>query len=227
MNKLQQAIAYLVSKIKQAYHAARFSLSIITSEFPNDRRRMDGRPRNEPSYLRNADSQSVATHTDRSGEGYSPSSTCGTARTCSDATSGSSDDSCCGVLGGLNRDLAHRFGYSHSEDTSRAEGAITKDLQNRKDFSRKDEIDRAWDLLEQCDRMSNILTVLWQEEQMSRDRLLLTTSMVMEMCDIADQYWDLTFADLMALNRQDKICIKPIYKDDSYRYFLGFFWGLK
>ena len=207
MNKLQQAIAYLVSKIKQAYHAARFSLSIITSEFPNDRRRMDGRPRNEPSYLRNADSQSVATHTDRSGEGYSPSSTCGTARTCSDATSGSSDDSCCGVLGGLNRDLAHRFGYSHSEDTSRAEGAITKDLQNRKDFSRKDEIDRAWDLLEQCDRQAIMLQAMWEKQWPSDAYELFTTNMVIELCDRKDMHWDIAFEDLIGLQKQGRLAI--------------------
>lgn len=226
MNKIKQAIAYLIHKIKTTYYAARFFLSILTLEFPNDQRRMDSRVRNEPLCLRVTGSQPATTSTDRPSEEHSSSGTCSTPREASHTADNTSGIPCCGMFSFFDGDPADRLGYSNSGDSTGVEGSTVGDIQNGEALLTQDGTDRTWDLLGSRDRQAIILDAMRGYQAGFEYHKLFSVRCVMDLCDRAEMQWEQTFDDLVALKQQQKLVLCETY-DDYGKKFYGFFWGLR
>lgn len=213
-------------KIKTTYYAARFFLSILILEFPDDQRRMDSRVRNEPSCLRVTGSQPVTTPTDRPSEEHSSSGTWSTPREASHTADNTSDISCCDMFSFFDGGPADRLGYSNSGDSTGVEGSTVGDIQNGETLLTQDGTDLTWDLLGSRDRQAIILDAMREYQAGFEYGKLFSVYCVMSLCDRAEMQWEQTFDDLVALKQQQKLVLCETH-DDYGKKFYGFFWGLR
>lgn len=226
MNKLKQAIAYLIDKIKTTYYATRFFVSILTLEFPHDRLRVDGRARDEASGLREAGGRSNTPCFDRPSAIANSTIAVDTARQDYCTSVNTSNPSCDGMFGFLGGDFLDGFGNPCGYESTATQGCIAKNLQSREATNKELKRDREWDLLEPRDRQAVILHAMWQYQAEFDYHQLFSVHLVMVLCDRPQMQWEQTFDDLVALKYQEKLVLCEAH-DERGKKFYGFLWGVK
>ena len=216
MNKLKQAIAYLVSKIQAAYYAARF-FSRIFQEFPDGHNRVTHKGIRDRVLVSNTESPDRGVKTD------------GNAVT--EAVRGSEKDSDTGMpcdefLGFWAGDVSDRFYDPDHTEQRIIEGSSSTDLQDEAHLQQCVHKNSGWDLLAPRDRQAIVLDMMRYHQSRFNIHVLFTVRDVIEICDRADMHWDITFSDLWSLRAQDRIQIFDHYCDRDIKFY-GLFWGLK
>ena len=217
MNKLKQAIAYLVSKIQTAYYAARFFLQILLQEIPH------GHNRSARKNIRDKILVSNIKSPDRGVEASCDAAIGAVRVEEADISTPTPYDQFLGFWAG---DVRDRFYNPDHAEPRIIEGSGSTDLQDGANSQRCVHKSGDWDLLAPRDRQAIILDAMRDRQSQFTHHVLFTARDVIEICDRADMHWDITFEDLCSLRKKEQVQIFDVYCDRDIKFY-GLFWGLK
>jgi hypothetical protein len=217
MNKLKQAIAYLVSKIQTAYYATKFLASVIFWEIPHGHHRVVRKDIRDGVCGANSKASNRGVEADgiklaqpiRAQEEI-----------------GSSTETYDEFLGFWAGDLLDRLYGEDDQRSPSPQGSGTNDLQDAPQTGLCLQGVGEWDLLEPCDRQAIILDNMRERQSKTEDYRVFSTHDVVELCDRAAE-WETTFEDLICLSERRSVKINVVYNEHLGGKFIGLFWGLR
>jgi hypothetical protein len=203
---IKQAIAYLIGKVKKDYYATRFFLSVVFTLLPilfekESSNGIDGSAhKGIRDGIHNGDRESAA--------GGSQADSTRSVKSVRVSQKDGSTNSPCDELAGFGTgdtlDRPHDKDDNEQRDLERiCDEALQNETPPQQGVCRGSQ----WDLLTQGDRENIILEAMWAKQWPSDEYVLFTVHTVIELCDRQDMHWDLTFDDLMSLNRKGRVSL--------------------